>query len=512
MLYIKRGQLVLNICNIYYKNSKTEQEVQRIANVINETINKQLNILNLNPQFVVLCVNSLLKNDIQLGSSNGFTSVFQSNITRQLERIRTLNKDDIDEYLYLLQNIAYKAHISKEYPISIECFTEVINNYNLDGKGIRPEVSVLDFVKNLESCKMIQQSRFDSNKYIFISSNYFSFFVAKNIVSLVSDSKMDNAVIDKLIKEMSFGVNGDILLYLAYILQSTIIIDSVYAKANEFFSGFDTEIILNPKKCNVGYLHLKKTKLLLDVPNKKDKKNNLKRREQDEEKIVKKKKEMIDYNYEEKDFDNTFIKIRQSIKYIELLSRLLPDFMHLNPKTTKDIVEGLYSYANKLIYYVLKPYEEFFEKDSKILEELYNDGDIPEEFRDENKFKQAIQQISHGFVLNVYNLVARLSSSKKTLYAFDNLCNKDLASNEILNLMVHENVEKLEDFASRILEIDSKYNDVLIENYLKQIIRHHCVKNSISYSGINQKVINKYLVANPDKKKVSQLRLGKRNK
>ena len=60
--------------------------------------------------------------------------------------------------------------------------------------------------------------------------------------------------------------------------------------------------------------------------------------------------------------------------------------------------------------------------------------------------------------------------------------------------------------------IDAKYDDVLIENYLKQIIRHHCIKNSISYSGINQKVINKYLVVNPDKKKVSQLRLGKRNK
>ena len=510
MLYIKRGQLVYNICVVYYKNSKTEQEIQRIANVINETINKQLNILNLNPQFVVLCVNSLLKNDIQLGSSNGFTAVFHSNITRQLERIKSFNKDDIDEYLYILQNIAYKAHISKEYPISIECITQVINNYNLEGGVTRPKVSVLDFVKNLESCKMIQKSKSDSNKFIFISSNYFSYFVAKNIVSLVSDSKMDNEVIDKLIKEMCFGVNGDILLYLAYILQSKRIIDTVYTKADEFFKGFDTEIILNPKECNVEYLHLKKTKLLLDVPNKKDKKNNLKRREQDEEKIVKKKKEMIDYNYEEKDLDNTFIKIRQAIKYIELLSRLLPDFMHLNPERTKDIVIGLYSYSNKLLYYVLKPYEEFFEKDSKILAELYNDGDIPDEFRDENKFKQAIQQISHGFVLNVYNLVARLSSSKKTLYAFDNLCDKGLASNEILNLMVHENVEKLEDFANKFLEIDSKYNDILIENYLKQIIRHHCVKNSIVYSGINQKVINKYLVTNPDKKKVSQLRLGKK--
>lgn len=510
MLYVKRGQLIKNICTLYYGKNKTDQDIEKTSNIINETINKQLNILNLNPQFVVLFVNSFLKNDVQFGSSNGFTSVFQSNITSQLERIKALTKEDIEEYLYLLQIISYKSHISKEYPISVNTISEIITEYNTKGKGIRPEVSVLDFIKNLEYCKMIQKSRMDPNKFIFISSNYFSFFVAKNIVTLLSKGQMDNSIIDKLIKEMCFGVNGDILLYLAYIFQSELIIDMIYNQANEFFKCMPDELILNPKSCNIGYLQLKKSKLMLNLPDKKDKKNNLKRREKDEEKIEKKKKEVIDYNYTDKDLDNSVVKIKQAVKYIELLSKLLPDFMHLDPETIKDIINGLYSYSNKLLYFVLKPYEEFFEEGSTLLADLYKDGDIPEEFRDEEKFKQQIQQISHNFILNVYNVIARLSSSKKTIYAFDSLCNKNMVSNELIDLMVHENSEELKQFANLVLQIDSKYDDIMIQNYLKQIVRYHCLKNAISYTGINQQIINRYLITNPTKNKVAQLRVGKK--
>lgn len=509
MLYRKREQLIYNICSVYNKN-KTQIEIQKIASVINESISKQLIILNLNPQFVVLCVNSFLKNDIQLGNANGFTSVFQSNIVRQLEKIEVLNKDDIDEYLYLLQTISYRAHISQEYPISYETISDVIKNYNLEGEGVRPSVSINDFINNLRKCKMLQCSSTDANKYTFLSSNYYSYFVAKNIVSLISDSKMDPIVIDKLIKEMCFGVNGDILLYLSYILQSSRIIDTIFAVSKDFFDNFCEEINLNPTNCNVKYLHLKKTKLTLEVPSQKDRDNNLKKREEDENRITKKKKESIDYNYTEKDLENSFVKIKQAIKYIELLSRLLPDFTHLNPKAYKEIIKGLYSYSNKLLYYVLKPYEELFEKDSQILKELYKDGDIAEEFADEEKLKQAIQQISNNFILNVYNLVARLSATKKTIFAFDHQCDNNLATNQILNLMIHENVEELENFSNLILAIDKKYDDVLIENYLKKIIRHYCLKNPVTYYGVNQSIINKYLISSPNKSKVIQLRVKKR--
>lgn len=509
MLYRKREQLIYNICSIYHKN-KSQLEIKKISKIINESISKQLNILNLNPQFVVLCVNSFLKNDIQFGSSNGFTSVFQSNIVRQLEKINELNKDDIEEYLFLLQKISYKSHVSQEYPISYETISGVITAYNLDGEGVRPNVSINDFINNLKKCKMIQCSSSDVNKYVFLYSNYYSYFVAKNIVSLISDASMDKSVIDKLIKEMCFGVNGDILLYMSYILQSSSVIDAIFNVSKEFFDNFGEEINLNPKNCNVQYLLLKSSKLMLDIPNKKDMENNLKKRENDENRIIKKKKEAIDYNYTEKDLNNTFIKIKQAIKYIELLSRLLPDFMHLNPKASKEIVRGLYSYANKLLYYVLKPYEELFEKDSQILKELYEDGDIFEDYIDESKLKQAIQHASNNFILNVYNLIARLSATKKTIYAFDCQCDKNLASNQILNLMIHENVEKLEDFSKNIVMINKKYNDVLIENYLKKIIRHHCLKNPVSYYGTNQSIINKYLVKSPSKNKVVQLRMKKK--
>lgn len=507
MYYRKREQLINNICSFYYKN-KSESEIQKISSIINESISKQLSILNLTPQFVVLCVNSMIKDGIQFGSSNGFTSVFYSNIIQQMQQSNCISKDDMDEYLYLLQNIAYKAHITREYPISINSIIEVVDNYNHEGNGVRPSVSALEFVKNLERTKMFQKSNLNVNKYIFVSSNYYSFFVAKNIVSLISDMKMDNTVLKKMINEMCFGVNGDILLYVSYILQSSTIIDLIFNQSKMFFNDFSIEADLNPKSCNIDYLRLKNTKLILEFPTIKDKNNSLKQREIDEEKVIDRKKDSVFYDYSEKDLDNSVMKIKQALKYIELLSRLLPDFMHLKSATSKEVVLGLYSYSNKLIYYVLKPYEELFEKDSKLLEELYKDADISTEFGDANRLKQAIQQISQDFILNVYYMIARLSSNNKTIYAFDNLCDRNMASNLVLDLMVHEKTEDLSKFSDLILNIDKKFDDIMIQNMLKRIVRHYCLNNSISYFGNNQRIINKYLVKYPSKNTVIQLRMN----
>ena len=508
MLYRKREELIYNICKFNYKY-KEELELRNLSKAINKSISKQLAILNLTPQFIILCVNALIKNDYQLNSTNGFTAVFQANITRLLERVPEI---DIDKYLHILQIISYKAHVSKDYPISFNLISEVISDYNSKGSKIRKPIVVVDFVNNLERCKLIKKSREDSNKYVFISPNYFSYFIAKNIVSLVAENENEVLpVLDKLAREISFGLNGDILLYVSYILQTGKIIDTIHEISQVFFNNFTEEINLNPKETNVQYLFLNQSNLILQIPSKIDKENNLRKREEDENKIEKSKKHDIEY-YEEKDidFDNTIVKIKIGIKYIEILAKLLPDFIHLDSLESEKIIENLYSYCNKILYYILKPYEELFDENSEILKELYEDSTIKEEYKNPTIIKSEIQRISHTFILNMYNMVARLSSSDSTIYAFDNLTDKSKVTNELLNLMQHEHVEKLENFATMFETIDKKYDNVTIRNYLKRILRKHIMTNSIKYFGINQKVINTYLNSAPEKSQVARMRVSKK--
>ena len=278
MLYRKREELIHKICLLSYK-SKNNEEINNIVKSINQAINNQLTVLNLTPQFIVLCVNALLRNEYQFNSSNGFTSIFQSNITRQLENADNI---DLDKYLYLLQLLAYAAHIKGEYPITFNLIYLVIEEYNKKGMKTRKGIATNDFINNLEKCRLLQKSRDDGNKYVFVNSNYYAYFIAKNIVTLISEGTMDDNILNKLVKEMCFGVNSDILLYISYILQTSKIIDTIFNVAEEFFSGFETEIDLNPSTNNIKYLFLKQSKLCLDMPNKKEKEDTLKKREQDE--------------------------------------------------------------------------------------------------------------------------------------------------------------------------------------------------------------------------------------
>ncbi len=504
MLYRKREELIHKICLLSYK-SKNNEEINNIVKSINQAINNQLTVLNLTPQFIVLCVNALLRNEYQFNSSNGFTSIFQSNITRQLENADNI---DLDKYLYLLQLLAYAAHIKGEYPITFNLIYLVIEEYNKKGMKTRKGIATNDFINNLEKCRLLQKSRDDGNKYVFVNSNYYAYFIAKNIVTLISEGTMDDNILNKLVKEMCFGVNSDILLYISYILQTSKIIDTIFNVAEEFFSGFETEIDLNPSTNNIKYLFLKQSKLCLDMPNKKEKEDTLKKREQDENAIVSNKKSNVNYyDYTEDDLENSFIKIKLGIKYIEIISKLLPDFIHLDSLNIEKMIVNLQIFANKLLYYILKPYEELYEIDSEILREICQDTEISKDYQDPDSLKNEIQKISHSFILNLYNMIARLSASPKTIFALDNLCDKSRVTSEILNLMQHENINTLDEFAQTIIDIDKKYDNVVITNYLKRILRKHIVLNPIKFIGVSQKVVNMYITNKPNKKQVSRMRI-----
>lgn len=171
------------------------------------------------------------------------------------------------------------------------------------------------------------------------------------------------------------------------------------------------------------------------------------------------------------------------------------------------MIVNLQIFANKLLYYILKPYEELYEIDSEILREICQDTEISKDYQDPDSLKNEIQKISHSFILNLYNMIARLSASPKTIFALDNLCDKSRVTSEILNLMQHENINTLDEFAQTIIDIDKKYDNVVITNYLKRILRKHIVLNPIKFIGVSQKVVNMYITNKPNKKQVSRMRI-----
>lgn len=93
--------------------------------------------------------------------------------------------------------------------------------------------------------------------------------------------------------------------------------------------------------------------------------------------------ELIDeYDYDEKDVETFGNRIYKSIKYLEIVSNILPTFCNdIVAKQQDEIVKAIYSYPNKLIYEWLKDTNDDFDNVAKELYEKIN------EMRRENVFQ-----------------------------------------------------------------------------------------------------------------------------
>ncbi|MCH5172032.1 MAG: metallophosphoesterase [Erysipelotrichales bacterium] len=486
MFSLKRNNLLTKVFNLL-RPMHNQAIVETWVKTVNSMIAKDLNIFQLNPGFIVLFAKSALLHNFEFGAAKVFNTVFQSNITNIIQNDKTLDPSVV---LVILQRVAYKIHTTKTYPISQTEFINTINEYNEEGKGYRDIINAIDFISRLNDIRLIKYVSSDW-KIAFSYNSYLSFFIAKEILRL-----NDKDSIEKIVDNIAYGLNGDILLFLCYLSENNqqYIIDYLLKQSNSFFNPYEE---LSFEKGNIKYLLKSQRELDLKFPSQQEIHDKQVSMDSSERATKRSDKLRVEEIYEYDEEDATYeLQILTGIKYIEMISKLLPDFIHvMNVDKIKKCVEAVYVYPNRFLYFLLKDIDENLGEIINDFPQIKSNTDS-EIVINSDRIDLAIrkiQRISMFIVLNVYYISSQYASAQSTKKALNNFDYNANVNYKLINAMITGFLGDTKNFGNKIMDIYESSKDKAIRNMCKLIFRNYCLNNKINYVGENQSFVDKLL-------------------
>lgn len=485
----KRLELIKKVCSCI-QNYKDDSCLLKDANKVNNFIKNQLHLFTLNPEFIIMFTKGFILKMVENSNTNAFNAVFSNNINLSIEKHK--KKTNVQDNLIILQELANYIHFNKKYPVEEESFKDIVQKYNNEH---RTDHFYRDVLNELEEAKILNVDRCEISFY---NKTYLAYFVAKFINRKIQNGA-GSEELKYVIDNLCYNINSDILLFLTYITENISALwhilssEMEYSKKFKEYSIDNADITLLVETANVDKV---KT---VSIEEKKQKSKNevvVERRMFENENIQK-------VNFYQEDLDEFTVKELQLIKYLELISKILPSFYHLlNVKEQDAFVEEIYKLPNRIAYFLFKPLEE--NKD-QLIEELYEFIKNNENMRklDRTGVKQLLSRILTDMLLTLYDLSARWSVTDRTIRALDSFDYKQDSSYFVHNVMMHENLGEFKSYIERSDELFDQTKSNYVKYLLKKVFRKHCLNNNIEYKGDGQKYIDKYL----DKQNIVAMRL-----
>lgn len=474
----KREELIKKVYKILEPNI-TDTNLVNKAKGINKIITNQIQIFNLNPYFIVLFTKTMINSGYERCEANIFNSVFISNITNILKSNSNL---DINVSLLILQRIAYYIHTNKEYPIKQSSINKIISDYNQEGVGYRRSINPAELINELITTRIINYYNSEGD-ISFANNSYLAYFVAKEWLKII-----DRQELKKMVDNICFGINGDILLFICYLYENSqvLIFNTILEGAETFFKNYKE---LNLKENNVKYLMDDKKKIKLKLPTSKDKEVKQEEIKQQEKRLTanERLKYINVYDYDESTINDSQMIFLRGIKYIQILSKTLPDFIHsMNKDQIQQFVKAIYVYPNKLLYNIFKPINDLIVNETS-KEKLKECG--INAYEEIEKTIATIKSIFQTILLNVYDMTARFVASDNTINALENFNYQESWNYSLQNAIFYDNIGKTEEMGEKLTKL-CKNNNKTLYNLATRVYQKHLLFNKIHYVGKVQSQID----------------------
>lgn len=475
----KRKELIKTVLsNSVTKVDNIEEKVREINNFISN----QIQIFSLNPNFISMYVSyytdDIKNTDLQ---TNLFSKVFESNIIRSL--MRYIKNESVDEYFALYENLAYKMHFNKKYPITYNDIKETIDQFNID---FMMEIDISKFRKVSIRANILEE--LDNDTFRFSDDSYLAYFVASALNKKANNGEIKDEL-SWICTNICFNINGDILLFLSYITKNVSILNFVFESAQLCVKEWEEFDINNN---NIQFLSndFEKTFTLPTLEEKNKHEEMLEEQEKGMMKSLKVKTKSIYDDYDESKLNSKNYKIHQSLRYLELVCKILPNFNHMILRDKKlELINGIYQFPNKICNEAFKDIDLNLNKMIENLLHYCQENNIT---INKEKILTQLQYESEIFLLNIFDMTARLSTNAKTIKILDTMNLKNV-NYELLNVMMHENLGNFEDFAKRAEKMYDKSKNVLVKTMIKRIIRKHFLCNKgIKQINYVQKIADKF--------------------
>lgn len=501
--YVKREELIKKICSNYARNNPS-LDVEEKSHKINEDITSQIKYFQLTPDFIHQFVDYYLQfshiktqNDI-----NVFSKVFAANITYRVSN-KTKDDADVDEILVSLDYVAHYIHFVKQYQrIRFQEFEMAIDEYKK--KYDNDEISA-KYVYNVAINANIMKESSNSFEVEFCDENLLAYFVAQHLNRTCQMGENPNDL-KKVLDNICFGINGDIILFLSYITSNTQILKPILQSV---FAHMDKWEELNFDKGNIDYLSMNAIPTIVNIPEQKEKEQVKNRKNEIEKEIIIEKNNQAEslYSYDISKVNSFSNKIAKSINYLQLVAKILPNFRHILTGEEKAVITGmLYSYPNKLLHFMLKDIDENI---NKIIEEILKQEPKTRSglIITEDMITKELQNQSMAYILSIYDAIAMTAATSKTigdLEKFDFMKNTNY---RIQNLMMQENVANFKLFSNRAEDLFDNSNLNMTKQMVILIVRKYFIYHSVEMHGDVVRLVDKFF--GPAQRKKFQIQQAK---
>lgn len=490
--YVKREELINKVLTVIDGIADKKDIL-----TVNEFVHVQSKYCPRQPEFIIQLTKYYKDRGCNFteDKQNVFSIVFENNLYNRIREYA--NSANVIEIITGLEEIAYYMHFEQKYPMTYRQMGEVIDNYNKTCDEVVSPKMIHDVAVNAKIFREMD----DQNSFIFREQRIFSYFVAR---SLVRNKRGQDALkdINYILENMCVGINGDIMLFLAYITKDIEILNCILMCGKEHAAKW-TKFNLDDGEGRLEYLKFINVKERFTLPDNKEKENE-KRQKGD----VERRSEPGDssnvpeiYKSEDIDTDNDLYKILKALRLLELIAKMLPNFSgtFISAEFKKSCVDLIYDYPNKIIYKLFGDIndniEDYLMQIKKEIPELQENvgGD------DETIIKELAENTFY-MILSIYYYAARLAATGKTLRILDKH-EKKMTTSALQNLFMHIHNGSFNDFYELAMKISKdRASDKVIEKMLRLIVRHYLFYNEVSLHGDGMRLISYFFGENAIKR------------
>lgn len=495
--YAKREMLIEKICSNF--RERKINDIAEKTRKINEDITDQIRYFQLNPDFIHQYVDYYLSFSYTKTQkeSNVFSKVFEANITFRLAKYA--GEENVDEIMIALDFVAHYIHFNKKYPLPTEEFENVVEMYNNEyDNDIKPK-----FVYNAAIKANIIRENPDKFGIEFCDENLLAYFTALYLNRIFNEGKGAEEL-KYILDNICFQPNGDIILFLSYITSNIQILNPIMDSLMTHMKEWDE---LSIDSDNIGYLSKISTDIKPQLPDSKEKKQIKEEKSTIEKEFVENHRQNPEslYSYDESKVNSFGNKISKSISYLELVAKILPSFRHILKGDQKQgVVDILYRYPNKLLYFMLKDIDENYDR---IINDILDRAPKTRKGKliTRDMITKELQNQSIAYILSIYDFVASTSVNGKTI---DDLNKFDYYNNtnyRIQNIMMEENAGNFHEMAVKAETLNKNAPLGITKQMVMLVVRKYFLYHDLPLVGEAQHVIDVFFGENEAQKKVIRM-------
>lgn len=177
---------------------------------------------------------------------------------------------------------------------------------------------------------------------------------------------------------------------------------------------------------------------------------------------------------------------------MDLVAKILPNFRFMLKGDEKKIITSiLYTYPNKLLYFMLKDIDTNY---NKIIEDILKSKPKTRKgiLITEDMLTHELQNQSIAYILSIYDFVSMTASTTKTISDLEKFDFNQNTNYKIQNLMMQENIANFKTFASRAEQLYDQTDLPLIKQMVSLIVRKYFIYHDVEMHGDAIHLIDKF--------------------